>query len=153
MFSKIGCWGRILRFGNSPSSIKNELFAAGFVPRSFSTDLAKPSSIGSMNKHAKTLASSIANDGFSALKSKANSVYKSYEIWSHMDEIRGAHQNVEMLQEELKSVQQRRREVSKELNDIRYELRMLSADLASCQRGEPKFLELIRKEYDVSSKK
>lgn len=68
---------------------------------------------------------------------------------SHTSEIREAHLHVEKLQEELKLAQERRRDISRELSDIRYELQLVYADLANCKKGEPRYLELIRKEYEV----
>lgn len=72
-----------------------------------------------------------------------------YDKFSHTNEIREAHIHVENLQEKLNEAQQLRRETSKELTDIRYQLQMCYADLANCQKGESKYLEIIRKEFEV----
>lgn len=85
------------------------------------------------------------------MKNKVNSMYQFYDRFSHTNEIREAHEHVERLQEELKETQQKRRDVAKKLNDIRYELQMCYGELASCQKGESRYLELVRKEYDVSA--
>lgn len=72
-----------------------------------------------------------------------------YDRFSHTNEVREAHKHVEDLQEKLNEAQQLRRETSKELTDIRYKLQMCYADLANCQKGDPKYLEIIRKEFEV----
>lgn len=82
---------------------------------------------------------------------KLNSMYKYYDRFSHTDEIREAHEHVERLQEELKETQQKRRDVAKKMNDIRYEIQVCYGELASCQKGESRYLELVRKEYEVSA--
>lgn len=78
-------------------------------------------------------------------------MYKYYDRFSHTDEIREAHEHVERLQEELKETQQKRRDVAKKMNDIRYEIQVCYGELASCQKGESRYLELVRKEYEVSA--
>lgn len=93
-----------------------------------------------------------AKNSQSIVRNKLNSIYQSYEELSHTNEIRQAHQHVERLQEELKLAQQRRREVAQQLCDIRYELQLCYADLANCNKGEPRYLEIIRREYEVKIK-
>lgn len=102
------------------------------------------------NSTGSIVSPNIIQNGQSMIKNKLNSIYDSYEKFSHMDEIREAHQNVENLQEELKVVQQRRRDIAKELNNIRYDLQLCYADLANCTKGDPRYLEVIRKEYEVN---
>lgn len=84
------------------------------------------------------------------LKTKADLFFAWYDNVTHTDEIRDAHQKVNDLQDKLNEAQIGRRELSKELNDLRYELQLCYADIANCQRGEPRYLDLIRKEYDVN---
>lgn len=102
--------------------------------------------------HTNTLqpAIRIVKSGKSIFDRKWNSFWVWYDEVSHTNEVRDAHKHVEELQEKLNQVQQLRREVSKELNDIRYKLQLCYADLANCQKGEPRYLELIRKEYEVN---
>lgn len=87
----------------------------------------------------------------SLMNDKLNSMYKYYDRFSHTDEIREAHEHVERLQEELIETQQKRRDVAKKMNDIRYEIQVCYGELASCQKGESRYLELVRKEYEVSA--
>lgn len=141
------------RYGESvllvPAS-SGDLVNRIILRRNFSTkDENKKTSVVSTALNPSVPTNLIQN-GQSMVKNKLNSIYSSYEKFSHMDEIREAHQNVENLQEELKIVQQRRREIAKDLNDIRYELQLCYADLANCKKGEPRYLELIRKEYEVN---
>lgn len=72
-----------------------------------------------------------------------------YDKFSHTNEVRDAHKHVEALQDKLNEAQQLRREASKDLTDVRYRLQMCYADLANCQKGDPKYLEIIRKEFEV----
>lgn len=156
MLSRVNCVNlsrnnNIFRFGDSVASLspaRSGLFAATVLHRNFSSDENSPKNVPSQS----AASSGLIQNGQQMVKNKLNSIYGSYERLSHMDEIREAHQNVESLQEELKVVQERRREVSKELNDIRYELKLCYADLANCQKGEPRYLELIRREYEASPK-
>lgn len=76
-------------------------------------------------------------------------MYKSYEDYSMASDVRHAHSQVEHIQEELRQAQERRRDISKELNGIRHELQLIYADLANCKKGEPRYLEIVRKEYDT----
>lgn len=95
--------------------------------------------------------SSLVKNGQSLVQNKLNSLYQHYDRFSHTNEIREAHEHVERLQEELKATQQKRRDVAKQMNDVRYELQVCYGELASCQKGEPRYLELVRKEYEVSA--
>lgn len=153
--SRVNCLSlsrkNIFRFGDSVLSLsppRSELFVAIVLPRSFSSGENDSKNVPSQSAGS----SGLIQNGQQMVKNKLKSIYGSYERLSHMDEIREAHQNVEHLQDELKVMQERRREVSKELNDIRYELKLCYADLANCQKGEPRYLELIRREYEASPK-
>lgn len=96
--------------------------------------------------------SGILRAGQQKFNNKLNNIYQSYEELSHTNEVRAAHQHVERLQDELKVAQQRRRDIAKQLSDMRYELQVCYADLANCKKGEPRYLELIRKEYDIHNR-
>lgn len=99
-----------------------------------------------------TSTSSLMKNGRAMVKGKVDSMYQFYDRFSHTNEIREAHEHVERLQEELKETQQKRRDVAKRMNDIRYELQLCYGELASCQKGESRYLELVRKEYEVSAR-
>lgn len=99
---------------------------------------------------APLLSSGYIKSGQLMVKDKVNSMYQFYDRFSHTNEIREAHDHVERLQEELKAAQQKRRDIAKQMNDTRYELQVCNGELFSCQKGEPRYLELIRKEYEVS---
>lgn len=95
--------------------------------------------------------SSLVKNSQSLVQNRLNALYQHYDRFSHTNEIREAHEHVERLQEELKATQQKRRDVAKQMNDVRYELQVCYGELASCQKGEPRYLELVRKEYEVSA--
>lgn len=109
------------------------------------------STLSFINDNNKLMPAStrLVQSGRSLFDRKKNSFFEWYDQISHTNEVRDAHKQVEELQDNLNQAQQLRREVSKELNNIRYELQLCYADLANCQKGEPRYLELIRKEYDV----
>lgn len=90
--------------------------------------------------------------GQERLRNKINSMYKSYEDYSMASDVRLAHQQVEHIQDELRMAQERRRDISKELSTIRHELQLIYADLANCNKGEPRYLEIVRKEYETHHK-
>lgn len=115
-----------------------EMFSAAIGGGTSSVPSTNPSPL----KNAQTL-----------VNNKLNSIYQYYDRFSHTDEIREAHEHVERLQEELKDTQQKRRDVAKKMNDIRYEIQVCYGELASCQKGESRYLELVRKEYEVSAKR
>lgn len=92
----------------------------------------------------------LLTNGRSMIEHRWHAVSDWYDKFSHTNEVRDAHKLVENLQDKLNEAQQLRRETSKDLTDIRYKLQMCYADLANCQKGDPKYLEIIRKEFEVS---
>lgn len=94
--------------------------------------------------------SKIIHNGRSLFRRQWDAFFNWYDEISHTNEVREAHKQVENLQDKLSQAQQLRRDVSKELNDIRYELQVCYADQANCQKGDPRYLELIRREIEVS---
>lgn len=92
------------------------------------------------------------NQVHSLLKKKLDSMYQYYDRFSHTNDIREAHEHVERLQDELEAAQHRRRDIVKQLNAIRHEIQMCYAELVNCQKGEPRYLEIVRKEYEVRCK-
>lgn len=91
----------------------------------------------------------IINNSKSLVRRQWDAFFNWYDEVSHTNEVRTAHKQVEELQEKLRQTQEMRRDVSKELNDIRYELQTCFADQANCQKGDPRYLELIRREIEV----
>lgn len=92
----------------------------------------------------------VLDSGKSLFRRQWDAFFNWYDEVSHTNEVRDAHRQVEELQEKLNQAQNLRRDVSKELNDIRYELQMCYADQANCQKGDPRYLELVRREIEVS---
>lgn len=100
------------------------------------------------NKFAPASKSMITN-GKSLFRRQSDAFFNWYDEISHTNEVREAHKQVEELQDKLNQAQNLRRDVSKELNDIRYELQVCFADQANCPKGDPRYLELIRREIEV----
>lgn len=92
----------------------------------------------------------ILDNGKSLFRRQWDAFFNWYDEISHTNEVRIAHKQVEDLQDKLNQAQQLRRDVSKELNDIRYELQVCYADQANCQKGDPRYLEMIRREIEVN---
>lgn len=105
--------------------------------------------VSDANKLMSPVSQRILNNSRTILTRNRDAFFAWYDKISHTNEIRDAHKQVEELQEKLNQAQQLRREVSKELTDIRYKLQMCYGDLANCQKGDPKYLEIIRKEFEV----
>lgn len=93
----------------------------------------------------------IIDNGKSLFRRQWEAFFNWYDEISHTNEVRDAHKQVEDLQDKMSQAQQMRRDVSKELNDIRYELQMCFADQANCQKNDPRYLELIRREIQVGA--
>lgn len=91
----------------------------------------------------------IITGGRSLFRRQWDAFFNWYDEISHTNEVREAHKQVESLQDKLSQAQQLRRDVSKELSDIRYELQVCYADQANCAKGDPRYLELIRREIEV----
>lgn len=94
--------------------------------------------------------SKIIDSGKSLFRRQWDVFFKWYDEISHTNEVRESHKQVEDLQDKLSQAQHLRRDVSKELNDLRYELQMCYADQANCAKSESRYLELIRREIEVS---
>lgn len=101
-------------------------------------------------KKLTPVSTNIINNSKSLFRRQWEAFFNWYDEISHTNEVRIAHKQVEELQDKLNQAQQLRRDVSKELNDIRYELQMCYADQANCQKGDPRYLELIRREIEAS---
>lgn len=89
------------------------------------------------------------DSGKSLFRRQWDAFFNWYDEVSHTNEVREAHRQVEELQEKLNQAQNLRRDVSKELNNIRYDLQTCFADQANCQKGDPRYLELVRREIEV----
>lgn len=100
-------------------------------------------------KKFKPVSTNIISSGKSLFRRQWDAFFNWYDEISHTNEVREAHKQVEELQDRLNQAQHLRRDVSKELNDIRYELQTCYADQANCQKGDPRYLELIRREIEV----
>lgn len=94
----------------------------------------------------------IIGRGKSLFRQQWDAFFRWYDEFSHTNEVREAHRQVEEIQDKLNAAQQLRRDVSKELNGIRYEMQTCFADQANVQKSDPRYLELIRREIEVSEK-
>lgn len=84
------------------------------------------------------------------LKKKWNEAYSFYEQFSHMDEVREAHDKVVDIQNALQQAQQRRTDLLHELNFVRKEQKMLHGEMANCSRSDIRYLDLVKLEIEVS---
>lgn len=134
---------------NSISAASNEHLSGIQKDRERAAAMLTAASGGSQS--TKPPIRNIIQNGQSLVKAKINSVYQYIDRFSRTNEIREAHEHVERLQEDLIEIQQKRREIGKEITDTHYDIQMLYGELASCQKGEPRYLDLVRKEYEVSA--
>lgn len=126
-----------------------------------STPVSSPSSSSSMlpkindllheTKKLAPASKTMIDSGKSLLRRQWDAFFNWYDEVSHTNEVRDAHRQVDELQDKLNRAQNLRRDVSKELNGIRYELQMCFADQANCHKGDPRYLELVRREIEVSA--
>lgn len=84
------------------------------------------------------------------IKTKYTDAYNFYESFSHMDEVREAHDKVISIQSQLLDAQQRRVGLMNELTAIRKEQQMIQDELSNCSRSADRYLGLVRLEIDVS---
>lgn len=120
-------------------------------PATTSNILPKINALLSETKVAakKLKSNKIINNGRSLFRRQWDAFFNWYDEISHTNEVREAHKQVEDLQEKLSEAQHLRRDVSKELNDIRYDLQTCFADQANCPKNDARYLELIRREIEV----
>lgn len=81
---------------------------------------------------------------------KVNEVYTLYERISGLDEVKDAQNRVYKIQDMVKDAQDRKRDLVHQLGLVRSELKQLHQDIMNCQRGESRYLDLIKKEIEVS---
>lgn len=115
-----------------------------------STILPKINALISDSNKLAPVSRNIINNSKSLFRRQWEAFFNWYDEISHTNEVREAHKQVEDLQDKLNQAQELRRDVSKQLNDIRYELQTCFADQANCPKGDPRYLELIRREIEVS---
>lgn len=80
---------------------------------------------------------------------KWNQAYSFYDQFTHMDEVREAHNKVIMIQQKLEESQERRTALMHELIAIRKEHKQLNDEVLDCNRRDPQYVKLIQKEIDV----
>lgn len=131
-------------------SIRNSSFDS--TPSSTASSSMVPKINALLNETKKLAPASkvVIDSGKSLFRRQWDAFFNWYDEVSHTNEVRNAHRQVEEIQEKLNQAQNLRREVSKELNNIRYELQMCFADQVNCQKGDPRYLELVRREIEVN---
>lgn len=117
-----------------------------------STILPKINALLIDTKKLTPVSTNLYTNGKSLFRRQWEAFFNWYDEISHTNEVRNAHKQVEELQEKLSQAQELRRDVSKELSNIRHDLQVCYADQANCSKGDPRYLELIRKEIEVSCK-
>lgn len=82
-----------------------------------------------------------------AVKSKVYDFMKWYEQLTGIDEIRIAQNKVIEAQDRFAAAQEKRREVTLELNEVKNKIKDLQEELSSTSRGEERYITLITKEH------
>ncbi|XP_053696678.1 mitochondrial potassium channel-like [Sabethes cyaneus] len=82
-------------------------------------------------------------------KSKLYEAQSFYDDFSGMSEVKVAQNKVIEIQNQLQLVQERRRHILLELTLIRKQLQDIHVDLQKAVRGEHRYVELIKEEFDV----
>lgn len=114
------------------------------------------------NSDEKTLQRCTNNlrDGVALYKSASSNLIQKkwtdalnfYESFTHMDEVREAHDKVITIQSQLLEAQQRRSSLMIALTAVRKEQQMIQDELANCSRSADRYLGLVRLEIDASLK-
>ncbi|XP_049280817.1 mitochondrial potassium channel-like [Anopheles funestus] len=82
-------------------------------------------------------------------KSKLYEAQSFYDEFSGMNEVKIAQNKVIEIQDQLQLVQERRRHILLELTLVRKQLQDIHVDLQKATRGEHRYVELIKQEFDV----
>lgn len=83
----------------------------------------------------------------------ANTALLKYNELIGFNEIDDAYKKVTLLQESLHSIQTERSMIQLQIANIRSDLTNLQTEISELKRGEPKYLELMRREFEVIQKK
>ncbi|XP_055541596.1 mitochondrial potassium channel-like [Wyeomyia smithii] len=111
-----------------------------------------PSSSQHQVKKSPTAGSNVALHRISLMdlaKSKLYEAQSFYDDFSGMSEVKIAQNKVIEIQNQLQLVQERRRHILLELTLIRKQLQDIHIDLHKAVRGEHRYVELIKEEFDV----
>lgn len=84
-------------------------------------------------------------------KSKLYEAQSFYNEFSGMSEVIAAQSKVIEIQDQLQLVQERRRHILLELTLIRKQMQDIHVELQKSMRGEHRYVELIKEEFDVSN--
>uniref|UniRef100_A0A182NSQ4 Uncharacterized protein n=1 Tax=Anopheles dirus TaxID=7168 RepID=A0A182NSQ4_9DIPT len=82
-------------------------------------------------------------------KSKLYEAQSFYDEFSGMNEVKVAQNKVIEIQDQLQLVQERRRHILLELTLVRKQLQDIHIELQKAMRGEHRYVELIKQEFDV----
>ena len=82
-------------------------------------------------------------------KSKLYEAQSFYDEFSGMNEVKVAQNKVIEIQDQLQLVQERRRHILLELTLVRKQLQDIHIELQKATRGEHRYVELIKQEFDV----
>lgn len=114
--------------------------------------LEQPESSRHQAQRAATSGSTVALRRISLLdlaKSKLYEAQSFYDEFSGMNEVKVAQNKVIEIQNQLQLVQERRRHILLELTLIRKQLQDIHVELQKATRGEHRYVELIKEEFDV----
>lgn len=110
---------------------------------------------GGLQLHTNNLRQGVAlyrNASSKLIQTKWTDALNFYESFTHMDEVREAHDKVITIQSQLLEAQQRRSRLMIDLTAVRKEQQMIQDELANCSRSADRYLGLVRLEIDASSK-
>lgn len=116
--------------------------------------LQQPESSRHQARQSSTSGSNVAIRRISLLdlaKSKLYEAQSFYNEFSGMSEVIAAQSKVIEIQNQLQLVQERRRHILLELTLIRKQMQDIHVELQKAVRGEHRYVELIKEEFDVST--
>lgn len=85
-----------------------------------------------------------------AFEAKWTDALSFYETFTHVGDVREAHEKIVDIQNRLMEAQQRRIHIMSELTIARREQQIIQDELANCTRSQDRYLGLVRLEIDVS---
>jgi hypothetical protein len=103
------------------------------------------------DKPAKSVMMATQNSG-DVLRHKLKNIQSVYEETTGLVGIKVAQQKVIECQEKLKVAQEARRQIAIEQTQIRQQLQEIHSQIQRCNRGEPRYLELVQIEFDLMQK-
>lgn len=122
----------------------------GHHHRVFSSSHQPRTQHGSLLATLRNDVSAYKNVSKDLLHKKYTDAYSFYEQFSHMDEVREAHDKVITIQDELHLAQKRRCDLMAELIGIRSKQQLISGEMSNSSKSDYRYLELVKMSIEVS---